>query len=254
MHGPTRSRSRGSRLAPPADLRRLASAHVSGQRARRLVGSGREDRASDHGHDLPALSAPRRGRAAATPRRDPGIGGAGAGPRGRGARRAAGDRRAVRRGRRRRLRMRAGGRRGRGLVRSAAFGLAAVLAACAPAAYQQTTAHPASSEAAVGPRVTLPAAEESAESPAQVPADAPAGGGHDHHQHVPAENPQPPRKEAPAAPSAPPPHDHGKHDPSKHDPSKHQAAPPPGGHNASSSSVEPALQPTAPPLSPRPHP
>lgn len=83
-----------------------------------------------------------------------------------------------------------------GLVRRGA--LVAVLlgaAACAPAAHRITAAHPASSQAPVGPRVALPASEETAAAPAAP--DAP--GAHDHHEHH--DHSAPDRKEAPAAPS-----------------------------------------------------
>jgi hypothetical protein len=70
--------------------------------------------------------------------------------------------------------------------------LAAAVGACAPAAYPKTAAHPASSEAPVGPRVVLPAAEES--SDAAAPADP---GGHDHHDHHDHHDP-------PASPASPP--------------------------------------------------
>lgn len=97
------------------------------------------------------------------------------------------------------------------LVRRGA--LVAVLlgaAACAPAAHQITSAHPASSQAPVGPRVVLPASEEAAAAASDAPPDA--SDAHDHHDHH--DHSAPARNEAPAAPSpqkqppSPQPHQH----------------------------------------------
>lgn len=87
--------------------------------------------------------------------------------------------------------------------------------ACAPAAHQLTSAHPASSQAPVGPRVVLPASEEAEAAAPDAGAPPDAHDHHDHHQHHKHHDPSAPgRNEAPAAPSpkqeppSPQPHQH----------------------------------------------